>query len=250
MEKSEIKNFPLFREVMNFLGNFLDEMEIQCKGHDIIIEGNDPSRITMMTLELKDILKEPINIVFALNVDHLNKILDKIEDTPVMVEKSTKDNKKGYLKLSSNGESYTLSLLDVELEDIPFVNLRKIEYEKKIEVEREKLLKIIETARIYSEIIHIRFDSKGIEYYAVGQLGEFTKTEGLVEKQGETEYSLSFLKAVVKNTEALFVKPLTLHIKTDYPLHIEYIDTGIEYHQWLAPRVDEPDFDDDDMDDF
>ena len=98
MEKSEIKNFPLFKNVMTFLGDFLDEIEVQCKGHDIIIEGMDPSRITMLTLKLEGLLTEPITTVFPLNVDNLNKILDKMIDTSATLERITKD-KRGKLYL-------------------------------------------------------------------------------------------------------------------------------------------------------
>ncbi|MEA3248415.1 MAG: hypothetical protein U9Q73_01790 [Nanoarchaeota archaeon] len=222
----------------------MDEIEIQCKGRDIIIDGMDPSRVTTINIKLEDILTEPINTVFPLNVDDLNKILDKLEDTTVMLEKKLRD-KKDYIKLSSNGESYTLYLLDLELEHLPTVNLRKINYDKKYEINRGKLEKIIEKAKIYSDILFIQYDSIGIQYYSVGQIGEFTKTERMVEKQGQCAYNLTFLKSVVKNTENLFVKPFTLYTKNDHPLHIEYVDKGIEYHQWLAPWVEDSDFDDD-----
>lgn len=255
IHKSEITDLILFKRSIKFLSNTLDEVELKCVEHDIIVEGMDPSRICLFRFKIKDILEKPLNTKLFINVEDLEKILTTIKkDTlPIEIQKKKGISDNDLLTMKPNNEKFTLKLLgDYDYEDIPIENLQKIEYDVKHPFSHEDLRDIVKKGMLYSEIIGMRFDNMGMEFYSKGMLGDYTRDEGMVKKQGESNYSLTFMKMMLVNSKQLFKEDLILHLKKDHPLRVEYKDSLIEYDNWLAPRVEEADDwdDDDDMEDF
>jgi len=98
---------------------------------------------------------------------------------------------------------------------------------------------------------------EGLIFSSTGQIGEMEynlSKEDLIESEiSETctgAYSLTFLKAILKI--ASIMEKLEISLKTDHPLKMIFnLLEGGELNYFLAPRVEEAEFDeDDDMDEF
>jgi hypothetical protein len=220
----------------------IDECELKFKGYDIVIETMDPSRIALFCVKFKDILEKPIHHKFAVVLSDIHAILSTMDYDTVDLEFSYK-----LLKFKQGSETFTLKGMEsYEGESIPLSNLIKIIYDKKFSFEQGALKDICKKALLYSEILRIAYDDEGTEFKSEGVQGSYTRTEGLIKEKGASSYSLIWLKILLEKTSKLFTEPFTLEMRTDHPLHIIYDTSVLRYDEWLAPRVEEPDWEDDD----
>ncbi|KKM81861.1 hypothetical protein LCGC14_1325480, partial [marine sediment metagenome] len=107
------------------------------------------------------------------------------------------------------------------------------------------------------EILNINAnEGKGLIFSSSGQIGEMEydlNEEDLIESelQGSSSgaYSLTFLKAILKI--ASITEKLEIALKTDHPLKMNFdLLEGGKLNYFLAPRVEEEEFNEDDMDEF
>jgi hypothetical protein len=148
--------------------------------------------------------------------------------------------------------------LDIEYEEIPMDNLLKIEYSSKWVMEPDFLVEAIKDAEIYSEILNMRStQGQGLTFSSSGQIGEMNYEIGLdelldsdINEDSSAAYSLTFLKAILKI--ASITEKLEISLRTDHPLKMVFnLLEGGELFYFLAPRVEEEEYeDDDDMDEF
>ena len=122
----------------------------------------------------------------------------------------------------------------------------------------EFLVEAIKDAEIYSEILNMKaVAEEGLVFSSNGQIGEMEynlSIEDLIESEITESctgaYSLTFLKAILKISS--ITEKLEISLKTDHPLKMIFnLLEGGELNYFLAPRVEEAEFDnDDDMDEF
>ena len=138
-------------------------------------------------------------------------------------------------------------------------NLLKIEYESSWVISPDFLVEAIKDAEIYSEILNMKSEeNQGLMFSSTGQIGEMEYNlalddllEANIEGTSTGAYSLTFLKAILKI--ASITEKLEISLKTDHPLKMIFnLLEGGELFYFLAPRVEEAEFDeeDDDMDEF
>ena len=158
----------------------------------------------------------------------------------------------------SRTRTFSLALLDIDIEEIPMDNLLKIEYPSNWVIDTDFLVEAIKDAEIYSEILNINAnEGQGLVFSSSGQIGEMEydlNEEDLIESalQGSSSgaYSLTFLKAILKI--ASITEKLEISLKTDHPLKMNFdLLEGGKLSYFLAPRVEEEEFDEnEDMDEF
>ena len=157
----------------------------------------------------------------------------------------------------SRSRTFSLALIDLDREDIPMDNLLKIEYPAKWVIDTDFLIEAIKDAEIYSEILNMKaVKDEGLIFSSTGQIGEMEYSISIddliqseIEETCSGAYSLTFLKAILKM--APITEKLEVSLKTDHPLKMIFgLLEGGELNYFLAPRVEEADFDDDDMDEF
>ena len=158
----------------------------------------------------------------------------------------------------SRVRTFSLALLDIDIEEIPMDNLLKIEYPTKWVIDPEFLVEAIKDAEIYSEILNLKaIEGQGLNFSSTGQIGEMEydlSEDDLIDHDlsgsSSGAYSLTFLKAILKI--ASITEKLEISLKTDHPLKMIFnLLEGGELSYFLAPRVEEAEFeDDDDMDEF
>lgn len=263
----KLENSRILKVIVETLASIIDETEFQVTPKEFTISAMDPSRICLLKLSLKkqnfdeyDCNKES---KVGLNLDDLDKILKRSAANDSVEINFDETEQKIKIKMQREGMSrtrtFSLALLDIEIEEIPMDNLLKIEYPSKWVIEPSFLVEAIKDAEIYSEILNIAaIEDQGLNFSSTGQIGEMEYNlseddliETNIDGSSSGAYSLTFLKAILKI--ASITEKLEISLKTDHPLKMIFnLLEGGELSYFLAPRVEEAEFedDDDDMDEF
>lgn len=246
--KNGLNDLSLFCKAISFLDKYVDEIELKFEDHNIIIDYMDPSRIMLAQLTLKDIVETEANCTAKFKIDLLKKILKNFKKIDFIDFTLTKED----LIFRKAPERFSLKReIDwAEFEIIPFENLRKIPFEYGFEISKSQLKHIIKRALTYSEVLKIYSDLENVGFQGVGGLGEYVYEETEITNQKVAgNYSNLFLRHL--NSQIFDGKEqFKLSLKTDHPIQILYDSNTIKFEMYLAPRVEEADFDDDEEDDW
>ncbi len=260
----KLENSRILKGIVETLASIIDETEFRVTPKEFTISAMDPSRICLLKLSIKkenfDEYKCTKESKVGLNLDDLDKILKRsaLNDS---VEIDFKEaDQKIKIKMQREGVSrtrtFSLALLDIDIEEIPMDRLLEIEYPSKWVIEPDFLVEAIKDAEIYSEILNINAtEGQGLVFSSSGQIGEMVydlNEDDLLESNlsgsSTGAYSLTFLKAILKI--ASIIEKLEVSLKTDHPLKMDFdLLEGGELNYFLAPRVEEEEFDED-MDEF
>ncbi len=263
--KLKIENSRILKGIVETLASIIDETEFRVTPKEFVITAMDPSRICLLKLSLKsddfDSYECKQDTKIGLNLDDLDKILKRSSaNDSIEIEFKENDNKiKIIMKRegSSRSRTFSLALLDIEMEEIQMEKLLQIEYNSTWVIDPEFFVEAIKDAEIYSEILNIRAEQKkGLTFSSSGQIGEMVydlSEEDLIESNitdsSTGAYSLTFLKAILKISS--ITEKLEISLLTDHPLKMIFnLLEGGELSYFLAPRVEEADFNDEDMDEF
>ena len=262
----KLENSRILKGIIETLASIIDETEFRVTPKEFTISAMDPSRICLLKLSIKkddfDGYTCEKDSKVGLNLDDLDKILKRSAASDSVEIEFDEAEQKIKIKMKREGVSrtrtFSLALLDIDIEEIPMDNLLKIEYPSKWVIDPEFLVEAIKDAEIYSEILKI--DAKGgqgLLFSSEGQIGEMEydlSEEDLIESElkgiSTGSYSLTFLKAILKI--ASITEKLEISLKTDHPLKMNFdLLEGGKLNYFLAPRVEEEEFaDDEDMDEF
>jgi len=262
----KLDNSRILKVITETLSSIIDETEFKVTPKEFIITAMDPSRICLLKLSIK---KESFDDYICskeskigLNLDDLDKILKRSASNDSLEIDFKETDQKIKIKMQREGKSrsrtFSLALIDLDREDIPMDNLLKIEYSAKWVIDTDFLIEAIRDAEIYSEILNMKaVKDDGLLFSSTGQIGEMEYNLSIddliqsdIEETCSGAYSLTFLKAILKM--APITEKLEVSLKTDHPLKMIFgLLEGGELNYFLAPRVEEAEFeDDDDMDEF
>jgi proliferating cell nuclear antigen len=262
----KLENSRILKGIVETLASIIDETEFRVTPKEFTISAMDPSRICLLKLSIKkddfDDYQCNKDSKVGLNLDDLDKILKRSAANDSVEINFNETDQKIKIKMQREGISrtrtFSLALLDIDIEEIPMDNLLKIEYPSNWVLDPEFLVEAIKDAEIYSEILNINAnEGQGLIFSSSGQIGEMEydlNEDDLIESelQGSSSgaYSLTFLKAILKI--ASITEKLEISLKTDHPLKMNFdLLEGGKLSYFLAPRVEEEEFDEDeDMDEF
>ncbi|MBY8991764.1 MAG: proliferating cell nuclear antigen (pcna) [Candidatus Lokiarchaeota archaeon] len=262
----KLENSRILKGIVETLSSIIDETEFRVTPKEFTISAMDPSRICLLKLSIKkddfDGYECNKESKVGLNLDDLDKILKRSAANDSVEIDFDETNQKIKIKMQREGVSrtrtFSLALLDIDIEEIPMDNLLKIEYPSNWVIDPDYLVEAIKDAEIYSEILNINAnEGQGLIFSSSGQIGEMEydlNEEDLIESDlhgsSSGAYSLTFLKAILKI--ASITEKLEIALKTDHPLKMNFdLLEGGKLYYFLAPRVEEEEFDDDDdMDEF
>jgi proliferating cell nuclear antigen len=271
--KLKLENSRILKGIVETLASIIDETEFKVTENEFAITAMDPSRVCLLklTIDKEDFdeyefekegesEEESAQYKIGLNLDDLDKIL-KRSSTNDSIEINFKEND-NKIKIimqregMSRSRTFSLALLDIEIEEIPMDALLNYDYPTRWVVDPEFLVEAIKDAEIYSEILNIKAEKdQGLVFSSSGQIGEMEyniAVEDLIETEIDSNstgaYSLAFLKAILKI--ASITEKLTAFLETDHPLKLIFnLLEGGKLTYFLAPRVEEAEFEDeDDMD--
>ena len=261
----KLENSRILKGIIETLSSIIDETEFRVSPKEFTISAMDPSRICLLKLSIKkenfDDYQCSKESKVGLNLDDLDKILKRSAASDSVIIDFDEKDQKIKIKMQREGMSrtrtFSLALLDIEIEEIPMDNLLKIEYPSKWVIDTQFLIEAIKDAEIYSEILNISAaEGKGLIFSSTGQIGEMEYNLGeddLIENEisgtSSGAYSLTFLKAILKI--ASITEKLEISLKTDHPLKMIFdLLEGGQLSYFLAPRVEEAEFDDDELEEF
>ncbi len=261
----KLENSRVLKGIVETLASIIDETEFRVTPKEFTISAMDPSRICLLKLSIKkddfDEYECSEESKVGLNLDDLDKILKRCAANDTVEINFNEADQKIKIKMQREGVSrtrtFSLALLDIDIEEIPMDNLLKIDYPSKWVIDTDFLVEAIKDAEIYSEILNIDAnEGKGLKFSSSGQIGEMEydiNEDDLLDSQlkgtSSGAYSLTFLKAILKI--ASITEKLEISLKTDHPLKMNFdLLEGGKLSYFLAPRVEEEEFDDDDMDEF
>ncbi len=263
----KLENSRILKGIIETLSSIIDETQFKVTPTDFTISAMDPSRICLLKLSIKkenfDEFKCSKETKVGLNLDDLDKILKRssINDNVEIVFKE--EDQKIKIKMKREGSSrtrtFSLALLDIDIEEIPMDTLLNIEYPSRWVIDTEFLVEAIKDAEIYSEILNMKaIVDQGLIFSSTGQIGEMNYELGVedlieanINELSAGSYSLTFLKGILKISS--ITEKLEISLKTDHPLKMVFnLAEGGELFYFLAPRVEDGEFgeDDDDMDEF
>ncbi|MHA1706157.1 MAG: proliferating cell nuclear antigen (pcna) [Promethearchaeota archaeon] len=258
-----LENSRVLKGIVETLSNIIDETKVKITPKEFTITAIDPSRICLLKLLIKkedfDDYSCSKNFEIGINLGDLDKILKRSSANDAITIEYKEEEQKLKIKMkrpdTSRTRTFSLALKDLEIEEIPFETLFGIEYNAVWEIEPEFLEEAIKDADIYSEVLNIKaIKDEGLIFSASGEIGEMEYNLTLddlptseIEETCSGAYSINFLKAILKITQ-ITIK-LQMSLKTDHPLKIIFeIENGGELSFFLAPRVEEPEFEDEDED--
>jgi len=263
----KIDNSKILKAIVETLASIIDETKIQITPGEFKISAMDPSRICLLQLIItKENFEEylcPSECEIILNLDDLDKIMKRSAANDTIELSYTEDTQKIKIKMQRDGSTrartFSLALLDSDIEEIPMDNLLKIEYNSEWSMDPDLLVEAIKDAEIYSEILNIKSEEeKGLILSSSGVIGEMEyemDLEDLFEPElngvSSGAYSITFLRAILKIVS--ITEELKISLKTDHPLKMNFnlLDGGV-LDYFLAPRVDSEneDNEEDDIDEF
>ncbi len=266
MFKLKLDNAKIIRGVVEALASIIDETEFVITPKQLLIKAMDPSRICLLQLNMSnehfdeyDCKKE---VRIGINLEDLDKILKRSGANDSVEFNFEPKTQKLKIKLKQSGSSktrnFSLTLLDIEMEEIPMENLLGLGYEAEWSMDPGFLVEAIKDAEIYAEILTIEADEeKGLTFSSVGQIGEMEYqleaselNESNIKGRSKADYSLQFLKSILKIDS--ITEKLTVSLKDAHPLKMVFqILEGGTIHYFLAPRVEEEEeFGDEDIEEF
>lgn len=262
----KLENSKILRAIIETLSSIIDETEIKITPDEFIITAMDPSRICLLKLIIKnedfDKFEADGEFKLGLNLDDLEKIMKRSSssDSIKLIHKTVENKIKIIMQRegTSRARTFTLTLLDLEIEEIPMENLLSIKYPSSWVIDPDFFIEAIKDAEIYSEILNMKSEEEiGLTFSSYGQIGEMIYNIGLddfietdIQSTERGSYSLTFLRAIMKI--ATITERLEVSLKTDNPIKIIFnLLEGGELSYFLAPRVESAESDeDDDMEEF
>jgi len=264
----KVDNSRILRAIIETLSSIIDETTIVVTPKEFTIKAMDPSRICLLKLVIKkegfDDFECNKECKIGLNLDDFNKILKRASSNDSIILEYQEDEQKIKIKMkrdnSTRTRTFSLALLDVDIEEVPLGNLLKIEFNAIWDMNIDHFNEALKDAEIYSEILNVKAtENEGLLFSSSGQIGEMQYDFGLedlfepdISEENKGAYSLTFLKSILKI--AAITENFKVSLKTDHPLKIEFgLLEGGELKYFLAPRVENAEFDgdnDDDLDEF
>jgi len=259
----KINNSKLLKGIIETLSSIIDETQIHVDPNEFTITAMDPSRICILKFTMKkehfDEYKCKKEVNIGINLQDLDKILKRSSANDNISIDFEEDDQKIKLQMkrenSSRARTFSLALLDLEYEEIPMTSLLGIEYHSKLNIDPSILIEACKDAEIYSEVLTITSKEKeGLSLKSSGQIGESNYEIGIDELEhselnGEDQstYSLTFLKSILKVSS--ITKHLELLLRQDHPLKMIFeLEMGGELLYFLAPRVDQDEYNEDSID--
>jgi len=233
-------------KAIELISELVTEVRLKVNDFGMSITAMDPANVSLVGFKIpKSAFSkyEAGNEVLGINLDNLKRILKRCgTKSSLILEK--KDN---YLSIEIEDRirrSFTLSLIEIESEDIEFADkISRMEFSSKVEINSADLIDAIEDCAIVAEscsfkIIEGKFiiESRGLN----SARSEFSGDEAKIEAEDcSAKYSLEYLQKFIKGSK--LTEKTTLNFANDHPLKMDIHADHISLSFVLAPRVETDD---------
>lgn len=263
--KIKKENSKIMKSIVETISSIIDETKITISKKEFIIEAMDPSRICLLRMILKkndfDEFECSGKFSICINLGDLDKIMKRCGNNEALTLSYDDVTRKLKIQMkreeSTRARTFSLATLESEIEDVPLDNLMGLEYTTRFKISPDIMIEAIKDAEIYSEILNIKSEENcGLTFISTGQIGEMEYQlgsddlieENILDKEASA-YSLTFLKNILKISS--ITEALEISLKTDHPLKMDFsLLEGGKLLYWMAPRVEDANFNNEDEDDF
>lgn len=233
------------KESVNILSELVNEVTFKVSKEKIELLAMDPANVAMVDFKLlapafvEYDVKKPCSL--SVSLEGLKAILRRSKPTDAV--QLTLDEDRNRLNIDLVGDtkrSFTLSLLNIDENE---VNIPKLTYSAKVEVQASKLDEAVEDMNVIAESVAFVAESgkflvkseSNLSDAKVDLSGPETNVE-LSEDKAAAKYSLEYLKKMVAGSKV--ADKVTVQFGNDYPLRIEFLVLDkLKLGFILAPRV-------------
>jgi len=248
MIKLIIKEIKEFNKSIDAIGVLINEGLFTIDKEKMFLRATDPSQISLVDFVmhkdafekfLVDFPQSTNKISFGININNLLQILSHSTNDDKLSMEILDD--KPFLHIELLGKSrrtFTIPLIDVNDQEHP---IPQIQFNVTVQITGEQLLNGIKDAGLFSSHITFKVENNKFLLETQSSKGKFKQEIGsdskeviISGKDAKAMFPLDYLQNMIKNAKGA----ITLKLKDDMPLELNYVigESAIRY--FLAPRVD------------
>ncbi len=244
MLKLTISDASSWKRSIDAIAALIDEGTFEFSDSSMVLKAMDPSQIAMVDFEMPKKAfkayevkeKQSIGIDFS----ELSRVMRRAHPEDI-IHMELKGNK---LEIAYEGKAKRKFILPV-IDATAHPNKPKIEFDVNLKMPANEVKEVLTDAELVSNYVVFEADAKGLKISSESESGkaeiEMPKDSLLelkAKQSARAMFPLEYLKNMTRNTDASTV--ISLRLKKDNPLEMEYPigDSKITY--FLAPRIENP----------
>jgi len=249
MIKLIIKDIKEFNKSIDAIGVLINEGLFTIDKEKMYLRATDPSQISLVDFIMPkdafeqfvaDLSKEKDDkFTFGININNLLQILSHSSaDDKLLIEITEGKSSLTIELIGKSKRTFNIPLIDVSDQEQP---LPKIQFDVTVQITPEQLLGGIKDASLFSSHITLRTESDKFILETQSSKGKFkqeidggSKEVVISGKAAKAMYPLDYLQNMIKNAKST----ITLKLKDDMPLELNYTIGNAAIRYFLAPRVD------------
>ncbi len=247
MFELKLENAKVFQNCVDALVTLIDEGEFDVSKDGVTLRAMDPSQIAMVDFELpkkafeKYEVKEETKV--GLSIDDLSRITGRTRAGESLTLSIDDSGSRLLLVFKGKGRRrFSLPLLDVSntASKVP-----SIDFDASVKINGGHFKEALKDASLVSSYVTLKLDSKGFEIIAKGDKGDVSIelekddeviAEHKVSKEARAMFPLEYLNDLLKSVDSSSV--VSINLKTDAPLKLEYGIGEARVTYYLAPRIE------------
>ncbi len=242
----KLDNPNLLTKAVELISELVVEVRLKFNEYGLSITAMDPANVSMVCFKLPKSAFSQFqagNEVLGVNLDNLKKILKRCGAGSSLIIES-RDNLLEIYVEDRIKRNFTLSLIDIESEDIDFESkIARMEFTSKVQLSSSDLVDSIEDCIIVADACSFIIKDGKFIIEAKGlnsTKSEFSVDEASIQAENcKARYSLEYLQKFVKG--AKLCDKVLLNFSEDHPLKMDFKAPNMEISFVLAPRVETED---------
>lgn len=247
MFEVKIDNAKTFKDCVDALVTLIDEGEFEIAKDGIKLRAMDPSQIAMVDFVLPKSAFEkydvPEDTKIGLNLDDLSKIMARVRQGESLILRPDKTGSRLELIFKAKSmRKFNLPLLDIGSQA---PKEPKIDFDSRVRVNGFSLKEGLKDASLVSSHVVLKTSPTGFDIESHGDKGEVlieakkdedAIIEHTINKEAKAMFPLEYLNDLLKATDGSAI--VTLDLKTDAPLKLQYPIGEATVTYYLAPRIE------------
>ncbi len=245
--KLVMDNAADFKKCIEAIAVLIDEAEFIANENGLFLKATDPSQIAMVDFELPKSSFREFNVsnelTIGLDMDYFKKILGRAKtDDLLELELEEGATTLNVIFKGRSKRKFQIPLIDISKGQLPNP---KIEFEASIKMHAAVLQEALKDAELIASHVTLGANENCFYVSASGSKGtmhnETSKDEPdildfNVSAPCKAMFPLDYLKDMLKPPRKEDV--ITVHLRTDAPVKIDYIISDARVSYYLAPRIE------------
>ena len=229
-------------DVVSIISELVSDVKFKITEDGMGLTALDPANVSMVSFFIPKTSfssYESNNETLSVSLDSLKQVLKRCKMGSSLILE-TEDNLLKIQILDKIKRNFTLSLIDINVEDKELPNL---EFSSKVEIDSSDFVSSIEDCSIVSDAC--TFSVKDGKFFIEASglnsaMSEFSSDEVNIEAENcRAKYSLEYLQKFIKGSK--LSQKTVIRFANDYPLRVDYRNDKVELSFILAPRVESED---------